>query len=173
MHSAAYEFVARTLRRIGRRRRVLELGSRDVNGSARSLFVETEEYVGVDWRDGPGVDVIADAGKWRPKKARQFDCVVSTECLEHAPDGAAICRTAQAALVAGGVFILTAAGPAREPHGVDGTPVGGEFYANVHPADLQAWLAPFGFWTIELGRGEQDIYAVAVAVKAFDPSGQL
>lgn len=137
---------------------MLELGSRNVNGSVRPLFAGAE-YVGIDWTGGDGVDVVADAGAWRPEVAN-FDCVVSTECLEHAPDGAAICRTAFESLVAGGIFILTAAGPNREPHGVNGTPVGGEFYANVYPEDLTCWLAPFGLSRIEVV-GE-DIYATAV-----------
>lgn len=161
MHPAAYEFVGRTIRRLSPRRRVLELGSRNVNGSPRSLCRAAELYVGVDWEAGPGVDVVEDAARYR---GGPFDAVICTECLEHAPDGRAICETARLCLSPGGVFILTAAGPRREPHGVNGTPVGQEFYANVHPHDLDAWLAPFGLWQIELGRDGQDIYAVAALI---------
>ena len=39
------------------RRRVLEVGSRDVNGSVRQFF-DGGEYVGVDWRPGPCVDLV-------------------------------------------------------------------------------------------------------------------
>jgi SAM-dependent methyltransferase len=37
---------------------VLEVGSYNVNGSVRDLFFG--EYIGMDMREGPGVDVIAD-----------------------------------------------------------------------------------------------------------------
>ena len=37
---------------------VLECGSYNVNGSVRGLFA-AREYVGLDWRPGPGVDVVS------------------------------------------------------------------------------------------------------------------
>ena len=36
---------------------VLECGSYNVNGSVRDLFA-VREYIGLDWRPGPGVDVV-------------------------------------------------------------------------------------------------------------------
>jgi SAM-dependent methyltransferase len=60
---------------------VLEVGSYNVNGSVRGLF-ETDDYVGVDMRDGPGVDQVAYANDL-PYPNDYFDVVVSTEMLEH------------------------------------------------------------------------------------------
>lgn len=63
---------------------VLEVGSLDVNGSVRSLF--SGEYLGVDMRDGPGVDQVVNAHALEaafPPDRRAFDVVVSTEMLEH------------------------------------------------------------------------------------------
>ena len=37
---------------------ILEIGSYDVNGTIRNLFA-SENYVGVDLVEGPGVDVVA------------------------------------------------------------------------------------------------------------------
>ena len=61
-------------------RATLEVGSLDVNGSVRGYF--GGPYVGVDMRDGPGVDVVALASRL-PFPAASFDVVVTTETLEH------------------------------------------------------------------------------------------
>lgn len=37
---------------------VLELGSLNVNGTARPAFWNAEEYVGIDMREGPAVDYV-------------------------------------------------------------------------------------------------------------------
>ena len=63
--------------------RVLEVGSYDVNGSVRQFFPNSTEYVGVDWRPGPGVDHVAFAHKL--KLPGRFDTVISASMLEHDP----------------------------------------------------------------------------------------
>lgn len=64
------------------RRRVLEIGSYDVNGSVREMFVDCD-YIGLDWRPGPGVDAVSLAHEYEP--ADGFDLVISTVALEHDP----------------------------------------------------------------------------------------
>lgn len=159
MHPQAYEFVRRCVRSITPRRRVCELGSCDVNGSPRALFPGAE-YVGVDERPGPGVDVVCDAAAFDCHGA--FDCVVCTEVLEHAPRARDICANAWELLGPGGVFVVTAATDPRAPHGVDGAAVGEEFYRNVDPADLRRWLRPFAFVLVDDRENEGDVYALAV-----------
>ena len=61
---------------------VLECGSYNVNGSVRDLFT-AREYVGLDWRPGPAVDVVSLVHEYQP--GRMFDTVISTEMLEHDP----------------------------------------------------------------------------------------
>ena len=64
----------------------LEIGSYDVNGSVRPLVavLKPREYIGVDLRPGPGVDVVCDAcsGALADRYGR-FDIVIATETLEH------------------------------------------------------------------------------------------
>lgn len=63
---------------------VLEVGSRNVNGSVRCLFQGVQSYVGIDLFPGPGVDVVLDAHELTTAFSRaSFDVVVSTETLEH------------------------------------------------------------------------------------------
>jgi SAM-dependent methyltransferase len=63
-------------------RPTLEVGSLDVNGTTRRWF--HGRYVGIDMRDGPGVDIVATADHI-PFGDDEFDVVVSTEMLEHDP----------------------------------------------------------------------------------------
>jgi SAM-dependent methyltransferase len=72
-----------------RGKRVLEVGSLDVNGSVRGdiTALGPAEYVGIDIRPGPGVDVLCDAADLVARFGENaFDVVVSTELLEHARD---------------------------------------------------------------------------------------
>lgn len=85
MHASVRDWIAWRLPLI-EGPRVCELGSYDVNGSVRPLVavLKPSEYVGVDLRPGPGVDVAGDvcSGFLRDRYG-QFDIVVSTETLEH------------------------------------------------------------------------------------------
>jgi hypothetical protein len=63
--------------------RVLEVGSYDVNGSVRQFFPHPTEYVGVDWRPGPGVDHVSLAHHLKLNPG--FDTVISASMLEHDP----------------------------------------------------------------------------------------
>ena len=117
---------------------VLEIGSLNVNGSVRELF-DNADYVGIDRRPGPGVDVVMDA---RDVRATGFDVVVCTEVLEHDPDPQSIIDCAERVLKPGGLLILTAGSNGREPHGADGGPLGPvEHYGNVEPEELERMLA--------------------------------
>jgi hypothetical protein len=153
MHEACWQFVRDAIAGIGPRRRVVEFGSRDVNGSVRRLFPHAY-YLGIDWSDGPGVDVVADAATWTCD--RPFDTVICLETLEHAPDPQAIVRNARANLHdEDGLLILTAAGRDRKPHSaIDGCELReGEHYGNILRGPLGDWLCEsFGgkFWIREV-----------------------
>ncbi len=68
-----------------RNRRVVEFGSYDVNGTVRDYF-EDCAYLGVDWRDGPGVDFVGIAHELdTPSKPPKFDTAISASMLEHDP----------------------------------------------------------------------------------------
>ena len=82
MHDSVQAFVARVVADNDLAyRAALEVGSFDVNGSPRKHF--TGEYVGVDLRDGPGVDKVADAERL-PWSEGIWPVVLCCEMLEHA-----------------------------------------------------------------------------------------
>lgn len=161
MHDAALDWLTRTLATLPPRRRVLEMGSRDVNGTARPLFKRCR-YLGIDLMNGPGVDRVANAATF--DTSERFDTILCTEVFEHTPDAERICKNAHRLLRPGGVFLVTAAGEGREPHsGFDGeAPDEGEYYENVTEEMLRGWLAGAGFCGIIVTtESPGDIYALA------------
>jgi SAM-dependent methyltransferase len=91
-------------------KRVLEVGALDVNGSVRGdiMALGPAEYVGIDIRPGPGVDVICDAGDLVARFGENaFDVVVSTELLEHARDWRRIVSNIKRVTKPGGLLIVS------------------------------------------------------------------
>ena len=144
--------------------RVLDIGSLDVNGTAqglslRALFSDAG-YHGIDEHDGPGVDAVVSAADY--DGAGRFDLVVSTEAMEHAPHPEDIIACAWRSLSPGGMLLLTAAAPERQPHNCDGTGYSGiEHYANIHPDQLRAWLADWEDVEVVHQPSLGDVYASA------------
>jgi len=62
--------------------KILEIGSRDVNGSVRQFF--DGQYIGIDAEAGPGVDMVSSAHELHIY-AGTFDTVLCLEMLEHDP----------------------------------------------------------------------------------------
>lgn len=156
MHQAAYEWVAQHA--VGARR-VLDIGGRNINGTVRPLFPNAE-YVTVDLHGGPGVDVVGDVCNFWPRA--KFDVTVCCEVLEHAENWRGILAAAHRLTRKGGMLIVTAAGPGREPHsGIDGGRLrGGEHYENITPEALAAALADWD--EVEADTTGEDVRAVAV-----------
>lgn len=165
MHQAAYDFVASVIAANDRLEHVIELGSRDMNGSVRPLFVDAATYVGIDVVAGAGVDEVVSVDEmdtWTPR--RLAAAVVCCEVLEHVEDFASVLAAAHRALDDGGLLIVTAAGPGRRPHsGITGRRhlQPGEYYGNVDPAELAAKLADVGFESIDVTVALNDVRATA------------
>jgi SAM-dependent methyltransferase len=114
MHASVMEWVEQKVRQhalVSPQHDVLEVGSRDINGTVRRLFQGVRQYTGIDAIGGPGVDRVLDAhrlGEAFPEN--QFDVVVSTEMLEH---DSAFWRSVEQmgrVLRPGGFMLLTARG---------------------------------------------------------------
>jgi SAM-dependent methyltransferase len=157
VHDAARRFVAQHVagRRFGH---VVEVGGRDVNGSVRGMFAAAS-YTAVDLEPGPGVDVVADCRTWAPDEPA--DLVLCLEVLEHADDPAGVVGACVSYLAPGGLLVVTCAGPGRTPHsGHHGGPLeDGEYYANVDPDDLDAWLGDLTDVQVHYAAGPCDVYA--------------
>ncbi len=94
-----------------RGKRVLEVGSRYVNGSVRPLiekFFQPKEYIGVDIEPGKFVDLILPAEKLLEHFGPEsFDVVISTEVLEHVVDWRAVVNNMKGVLKRGGYIYIT------------------------------------------------------------------
>ena len=63
---------------------VADIGSQDVNGSLKSVLPSGFDYVGVDFVEGKGVDVVITDPYKLPFPDGSFDVVLSSSCFEHA-----------------------------------------------------------------------------------------
>ncbi len=63
--------------------RVIEIGSQDVNGSLRDICPKDHEYIGVDFCEAKGVDVVLEDPYSLPFANESADIVVSSSCFEH------------------------------------------------------------------------------------------
>jgi SAM-dependent methyltransferase len=87
MHASAFELGRLFFNFYWRQgfRRILDIGSLDINGSLRQHCPPAAEYVGIDCTAGPGVDLVLEDPYQYPFPAGHFDLIVSTSCFEHDP----------------------------------------------------------------------------------------
>lgn len=140
--------------------KVLDVGGRDINGSARVLFPDAAKYVAIDLVDGPGADVVADICDWADR--RRFDVVLCLEVLEHTPAWADVLAACWKRVLKGGRLIVTCATTGREPHSaIDGGPLReGEHYANLTAEDVLSAL-PDVVFDVEVDPVRGDLYLAA------------
>jgi SAM-dependent methyltransferase len=62
---------------------IVEIGSQNVNGSIRPSFGADVSYIGVDFADAAGVDVVLSDPYSLPFQDNEIDIVVSSSCFEH------------------------------------------------------------------------------------------
>lgn len=96
-------------------RKVLEIGSWDVNGSVRQLFAECD-YTGADVAEGCGVDLVCP-GQRVDEPSCSFDTVISCECFEHNPYWLETFINMIRMLKPGGLCVMTCASTGRREHG--------------------------------------------------------
>lgn len=143
-------------------KRILEVGSYDVNGSARNYieFWHPSEYVGVDIEEGPGVDVVCDAEKLTdifPEES--FDIVFSTELLEHVSHPKKVISNLKRLCKQNGTILLT-----TRSYGFQFHPFPYDFW-RFELSDMQDI-----FSDCEITDLEKDFAAPGVFVKAKKPS---
>lgn len=160
MHQAAFEFVGRYS--TGDAISVIEIGSRNINGTVRDHFLRAT-WTGLDLYPGPAVDLIANALDYTP--ADLVDLVICCEVFEHAATWREIIHHIAHWLKPGGQIIITCAGPDRDPHSaIDGGKLqAGEHYANITQDQLAEELHYAGFEQIEVSGNKEwkDTYAIA------------
>ena len=62
---------------------VADIGAQNVNGSLKDVCPDNATYIGVDFVQGKGVDIIIDDPYKLPFEDGSLDAVVSSSCFEH------------------------------------------------------------------------------------------
>ena len=91
-------------------KKVIEVGSFDVNGSLRRIIESWNpaKYVGVDIKKGPGVDIVCKAEDIVEKFGKEsFDIIVSTELLEHVRNWRKVISNLKNICKPGGIILIT------------------------------------------------------------------
>lgn len=120
--------------------RLLELGSLNINGTARD-HLEVREWVGIDQEAGPDVDIVCRAAqtKFPP---RWFDIVLCTSMLEHDPGWRESLTWNLAWLRRGGLLFLSWGAEGNTHHEP-------EPWKPVPVADVEAWIENRGLVLVE------------------------
>lgn len=139
--------------------RIVELGSYVMaDHDPRPLFRDDgattrAEYIGVDWRPGPGVDLVSlshdavtwelsgdqrVAGKLQRIGKRTADIVLSISALEHDPHWPKTLRAGIQMLKADSILAVSCPGPGWEEHELETAPGGDSYYRALAIEDLLA-----------------------------------
>jgi len=159
------ESVRRLHPRLFHNKAVLDVGSMDVNGNNRSLFMGGS-YLGCDVSKGKNVNIV---GKVQSVKG-SFDVIISTEMLEHDDGWEDSLATMAAKVRVGGLLILTCAGPGRAEHGTRKCPhrdMGestSDYYRNLDPSDILSVLkkTPWVIYSVTYSTDNYDTYFYGV-----------
>ncbi|MGB4066319.1 MAG: methyltransferase domain-containing protein [Azonexus sp.] len=154
-------------------KRVLEIGSLDINGSVRKLF-QNCDYIGVDVAPGPGVDVVCQ-GQDYDGPDNSFDVAISCEVMEHNPFWAETVKNMVRLCKPGGLVVMTCATLGRREHGTARTSkvdspltvgLGWSYYNNLTAADFLDKQATEGLSHIFVRNwSEYDLYMVGIKGK--------
>lgn len=101
------------------RKKVLDCGSLDINGSNRHLF-EDCDYTGIDVGEGKNVDVLSTIHEYEGK-SKEYDFIISTECFEHDMHYRQSLLNIIRMLKPKGMFLFTCATTGRAEHGTKRT----------------------------------------------------
>jgi SAM-dependent methyltransferase len=178
MHDQARKFtlfVKNSLSEFFSNKKVLDVGSGDINGNNRFLF-DNCEYHGNDVIPANNVTIVSKT-KDLPFEDGYFDTIVSTECFEHDPEYQQSFLKIYKMLKEDGLFVFTCASTGRHEHGTRRTSpsdsygtIGGlsdmsDYYKNLTEIDLNDVLKLnelFSCWDTYYNTQSYDLYFVGI-----------
>lgn len=156
-------------------KRVLDVGSGDINGNNRFLF-ENCEYHGNDVISAKNVTIVSKT-KDLPFTHESFDTIISTECFEHDPEYKESFMKIYKLLKPDGLFCFTCASTGRGEHGTRRTSpqdsygtIGNledmsDYYKNLTEIDVNEVLPVnelFSVWNTYYNSNTKDLYFVGI-----------
>jgi SAM-dependent methyltransferase len=184
MHGAAQDFtifVKKILSDFFTNKRVLDVGSGDINGNNRFLF-ENCEYNGNDVIQANNVTIVSKT-KDLPFTENSFDTIISTECFEHDPEYKESFSKIYNMLKPDGLFCFTCASTGRAEHGTRRTSptesygtIGNledmsDYYKNLTEIELNEALPLnelFSVWDTYYNSAAFDLYFVGIKKGSVD-----
>lgn len=132
-------------------KKVLEVGSLNINGTMRDFFTDCE-YTGIDVGEGKDVDIVCSGHEYDAED-ESYDVTTSGECFEHNPYWAETFSNMVRMTKSGGLIFFTCATTGRPEHGTTRTsptksPLtiekGWDYYRNLDENDFRnAFNEPF------------------------------
>ena len=156
-------------------KKVLDVGSGDINGNNCFLF-ENCEYNGNDVIEAPNVTIVSKT-KDLPFENNTFDTIISTECFEHDPEYKESFIKIYNMLKPDGLFCFTCASTDRGEHGPRRTSPGcsygtignlvdmSDYYKNLTEIDLNEVLQLnnlFSVWDTYYNAESKDLYFIGI-----------
>ena len=156
-------------------KRVLDVGSGDINGNNRGLFNNCE-YNGNDVIQAPNVTVVSKT-KDLTFDDSSLDTIISTECFEHDPEYRDSFVKIYKMLKPNGLFCFTCASTDRAEHGTRRTSPGCsygtlgnledmyDYYKNLTERDLNEVLnlrELFSSWDTYYNTNSKDLYFLGI-----------
>jgi len=168
-------FVKKTLSDFFANKRVLDVGSGDINGNNRYLF-DNCHYDGNDVIEANNVTIVSKT-KDLPFVNHLFDTIISTECFEHDPEYAESFVKIHNMLKPGGLFCFTCASTDRPEHGTRRTSPGdsygtignlddmSDYYKNLTAQDVNdvmPFIQLFSAWDTYYNDASKDLYFIGI-----------
>lgn len=156
-------------------KKVLDVGSGDINGNNRFLF-ENCEYDGNDVIEAKNVTIVSKT-KDLLFNNDTFDTIISTECFEHDPEYKDSFLKIYNMLKPNGLFCFTCASTGRPEHGTRRTspfdsygtignlPEMSDYYKNLTEIDLNETLdlkSLFSVWDTYYNSSTKDLYFIGI-----------
>ena len=145
-------------------RKVLDVGSQDINGNNNYLFEECD-ILGIDLGPGPNVGLVCHGGDL-DHDDETYDMIICTEAFEHDSRLKHSLENIVRLLKSNGMFLFTCAGPGRLEHGTTSahpmdSPYTVDFYQNRSEVDVRALIdinEVFPLHEFKIDPGVQDLY---------------
>jgi len=148
-----------------RNKKVLEVGSMDINGNNNHLFKKNCDLFKIDLGPGENVDLVCH-GADLDHPDNTYEVVISTEAFEHDSRLGETLQNIVRLLSRGGLFIFTCARKGRPEHGTKqylafASPHTLDFYQNRSEADIRGLIdidETFRLYKFETNADPQDLY---------------
>lgn len=149
-------------------KKVLEIGSLDINGTVRDFFTGCD-YTGIDVGEGKHVDIVCP-GEDYGQPAASFDVVISCEAMEHNFAWRRTWLNILRLVKDDGLVIMTCATIGRRQHGTSefkpcDSPLtlasNRSYYRNLEAHDFQALMNLdewFSVWSFHVDHTSYDLY---------------